>query len=172
MKSMKKRVLVVDDDAAVRESVRKVLEAANYDVVLAADGNEVDESLPEGIDLVLLDLNLPSLNGWDIFERLTTQHPFLPVIIITGMPNQYKTARIAGVGALMEKPIEPPALLKTMDDLLAEPHRTRLRRVCGYLNDTRYMRPSNAPAVGKLRERAITPQQRFRTSHSARKREK
>jgi CheY-like chemotaxis protein len=147
---MKKNVLVVDDDAAVRQSVRKVLEGAGYDVAAASDGEEaVVQFVPEQIDLVLLDLNLPLRSGWDVFERLTTRYPFVPIIIITGMPNQYRTALAAGASALMEKPIDVSALLKTMDELLAEPKEARLRRMCGYQQDTKHFRPPNADAARK-----------------------
>lgn len=136
---MKKRVLIVDDDAAVRESIKKVLEDAGYQVAVAADGREATvRFVPEEVDIVLLDLNLPRLSGWDVFERLTTRYPLVPIIIITGMPRQFPTALAAGVGALMEKPIEVPTLLETMQELLAEPVEARLRRMCGYQDDTRY----------------------------------
>lgn len=140
---MKKRVLVVDDDAAVRDSLEKVLRGAGYDVALAGGGFEaLGRCDLEQFDLALLDLNLPNQSGWDVFEPLTTQHPLLPIIIITGMPNQYHTALAAGAGALMEKPIEVPALLKTMEELLAEPKADRLRRLQGQLDDTRYVPPA------------------------------
>ena len=142
--NMKQRVLIIDDDASVRESIGKVLKEAGYEVTTAADGEEAATQLVPGqIDLVLLDLNLPFRSGWDVFERLTTRHPTMPLIIITGMPNQYPTALAAGVGALMEKPIDAPALLRTMDELLAEPAEARLRRMCGYQQDTRHFRPPN-----------------------------
>lgn len=161
--AMKKSVLVVDDDAAVRQSVRKVLEGAGYEVAAACDGEEaVVRFAPEQIDLVLLDLNLPLRSGWDVFERLTTRYPFVPVIIITGMPNQYRTALAAGVGALMEKPINVPALLKTMGELLTEPKEARLRRMCGYQQDTKHLRPPNASATGQMRLPPIRPGERRR----------
>ena len=160
---MKKNVLVVDDDASVRRSVRKVLEGAGYEVAAASDGEEaVVQFVPEQIDLVLLDLNLPLRSGWDVFERLTTRYPFVPIIIITGMPNQYRTALAAGASALMEKPIDVPALLKTMDELLAEPKEARLRRMCGYQQDTKHLRPPNADVSGKLPLSAISSCQRRR----------
>ena len=146
---MKYRVLIVDDDLAVRESIGKVLQASGYEVRTAGDGEEAAARFgSEGIDVVLLDLNLPSQSGWDVFERLTTRHPAVPIIIITGMPDQYSMARAAGVGALMEKPIEAPALLQTMNELLAEPAQARLRRMCGYLQDTKYL---SAPEVDRAR---------------------
>jgi CheY-like chemotaxis protein len=160
---MKKRVLIVDDDAAVRESVRKVLEGAGYDVAAASDGEEaVAQFVPEQIDLVLLDLNLPLRSGWDVFERLTTRYPFVPVIIITGMPNQNRTALAAGAGALMEKPIDVPALLKTMCELLAEPKEARLRRMCGYQQDTKYLRSPNASAAERPHLHPIRSHERRR----------
>src|SRR5665811_1875924 len=87
-----KRVLVVDDDAAVREAIKPVLEGAGYQVMLAVDGQEaVARFGREQFDLMILDLNLPFLNGWDVFERLTTRYPLVPVIIITGLPDQFQT---------------------------------------------------------------------------------
>lgn len=148
---MKERVLIVDDDSAVRESVRKVLQAAGYQVVVASDGEEAtNRFVPGQIDLVLLDLNLPFRSGWDVFERITTWYPSVPVIIVTGLPDQFPTARAAGVGALMEKPLDVSALLKTMDDLLAEPEEARLRRLCGYQSDTRHFHRPSANPTGRL----------------------
>ena len=163
MEAMKKSVLVVDDDAAVRQAVRKVLQGAGYEVAAACDGEEaVVQFVPEQIDLVLLDLNLPLRSGWDVFERLTSRYPFVPVIIITGMPDQYRTALAAGASALMEKPIDVPALLKTMDELLAEPKEARLRRMCGYQQDTKHVRAPNAAPSGKVLASAIRSQERRR----------
>lgn len=156
LEQMKKKVLVVDDDAVVRESLGKVLQEAGYAVRSAAGGLEaVVRFSPDEVDLVLLDLNLPNQSGWDVFEHLTTLHPWLPIIIITGMPNQYRMALAAGAGALFEKPVEVEALLKTMEDLLEEPEEVRVSRLCGHLNDTRY-EPSGgrlgAPRRGAMRE--------------------
>jgi CheY-like chemotaxis protein len=139
---MKKRVLVVDDNTSIRESLQRVLLTAGYEVSLAADGEEaVDRFDSAQVDLIVLDLHLPNRGGWDVFERITSQYPIVPVVIITGLPNQLATAQAAGGGALMEKPIEVPALLRTMEELLAESKETRLLRLCGQRNDTRYVPP-------------------------------
>jgi len=149
-------VLIVDDDASIRESIRKVLKGAGYEVATAADGDEATAKfVPEEIDLLLLDLNLRSQSGWDVFERLTTQYPTLPVIVITGLPDQYQTALAAGVGALIEKPIEVSALLKTMSDLLAEPKEARLLRICGHQPDTRHLRRKDAGGARKWQSAGI-----------------
>jgi CheY-like chemotaxis protein len=142
---MKKNVLIVDDDASVRRALGKVLEEEGYAVTLAADGCEALKRFETGpVDLLLLDIGLPIRNGWDTFERITSQAPAFPIIIITGKANQHDMAVAAGVGALMEKPLDVPQLLKTIQELLVEPPEVRLRRLCGYGQDLRYI-PSARP---------------------------
>ncbi len=166
---MKKSVLVVDDDPGVRRAIMKVLEGAGYEVLAAADGEAaVAEFVLGEFDLVLLDLNLPLKKGWDVFERLTAQCPFVPVIIITGMPGQYRTALAAGASALMEKPIDAPTLLRTMDEVLAEPPEARLRRLCGYQQDTKLLRSRRAdpaPPVDWAPVRSRERRRLHRVSH-------
>src|SRR5258707_4312180 len=146
---MKRTVLVVDDDVPIRESLRKVLQAEGYEVVLAANGQEgLDEFDPARVDLLLLDLNLPAKNGWDLFERFSFLNPLLPIIIITGRQNQYKLAAAAGVGALMAEPLDVPLLLQTITALLAEPAEARLKRLVGLNKDVRYATPRPAASTG------------------------
>lgn len=155
---MKKQILIVDDDASVRQSLRKVLVDAGYDVRLAADGEAAVRQFEAGrVDLMLLDIGLPMRDGWETFEELTTKAPVLPIIIITGHANQYDIAVAAGVGALMEKPLDVPELLRVMDELLIESQETRLRRLCGYSQDTRYVLSDSARFLQQLRERRSTP---------------
>jgi len=128
---MKERVLVADDDASVRKSLRKVLVDAGYEVALAADSQEAVEQFANGhIDLMLLDIGLPAKNGWNALERITNQVPELPIIIVTGRAGQHDLAVAAGVGALMEKPLDVTELLDTIEKLLVEPLETRLLRLC------------------------------------------
>jgi CheY-like chemotaxis protein len=161
-----KRVLVVDDDAAVREAIKAVLERAGYQVKLAMDGREaVARFWGERFDLLILDLNLPFLSGWDVFERATTRYPLVPVIIITGLPDQYQTALAAGVATLMEKPVDALALLTTIEEVLSEPMDKRLLRLGGHLSDTRHIRPVSQSRFDGRRE--PNEQQRQRPLHSS-----
>ena len=119
VKPAKNRILVVDDDASVREMLTRVLTGEGYLVWAAADGTAALEiAAVAKVDLVLLDLNLPGKSGWDIFERLTAENPMLAVIIITARSNQLFTALGAGAGALLEKPLDFPKLLQTISRLL------------------------------------------------------
>lgn len=126
------RILLADDDPGVRGSLSDVLVTESYVVIPANDGQQALELAGSiQVDLVLLDLNMPRKNGWDTFEQLTREHPFLPVIIVTARPNQLFTAVGAGVGALLEKPLDIPTLLHTIKRLLAESAETRLARLAG-----------------------------------------
>src|SRR4030095_14871061 len=139
-KIMKPKLLLVDDDASVREMVGRVLTGAGYSTLSAANGQEaLDLVATNEVDLVLLDLNLPVKNGWDTFERLTTENPFVPIIIITARPNQLFPALAAGVGALMEKPLDFPRLLETIRGLLDEAMEERLARLAGKPAEFHYL---------------------------------
>lgn len=152
------KVLVVDDDLSVRESMSRVLQDAGYEVVLAADGQEAVEQFDsQKIDLLLLDLGLPIKNGWDIFEQITRENPLLPIIIITGQSEQYEAAVAAGVGALMEKPLDALQLLHTIRELLTEPKEVRLHRLCGHGGNVRHIPASNAEFLKHLREQYEKP---------------
>jgi CheY-like chemotaxis protein len=128
----RRRILLVDDDAGVRGSLQDVLVEEGFLVIPANDGQHALEIIAStSVDLVLLDLNMPRKNGWDTFERLSAEHPLVPVILITARPNQLFTAVGAGVGALLEKPLDIPHLLTTIRRLLTESSEVRLRRLAG-----------------------------------------
>ena len=135
-----KCILLADDDSAVRDSLTDVFVAEGYLVIPAENGAQA-LSLAAGnkVDLVLLDLNMPVKNGWDTFEQLTAENPLLPVVIVTARPNQLFTALGAGVGALLEKPMDIPKLLRTVAALLAEPAESHLARMTGQRTDFHYL---------------------------------
>ena len=136
----------MDDDAQIRESLGKLMRAEGYEVAMAANGQEGVELFDtKRIDLVLLDINLPGNGGWEVFGALTSTNPFLPIIIITGRENQQDLATLAGVDALMEKPLNLPLLLKIIAELIAEEAETHLQRLAGRRLDTLYLPPRLPP---------------------------
>ena len=147
------KIMVIDDDSAVRDSLSRVLKDTGYEVVLAKDGQEALERFnPRQIDLLLLDFGLPFTDGWDAFEQITDQAPTLPIVIITGQAHLYDAAAAASVGALMEKPLDVALLLQTIHDLLAESKEERAKRLCGFESELRHHVPSaSAEMLRELR---------------------
>jgi CheY-like chemotaxis protein len=107
-------VLIVDDDPDIRESMSFVLEAAEYQVRTAANGDEAlaclrKHPLPS---VILLDLMMPVMNGWQ-FRNEQAADPRLaeiPVIVLTGAGNAAEKAASLGVSHSIEKPVELEAL--------------------------------------------------------------
>ena len=144
-KGARKRILLVDDDRSVRESLSLVLLGEGYLVLTAGNGDDALKLAGESpLDLVILDLNMPVKNGWDTFEQFSREHPLLPVVIATARSNQLFTAMGAGVAALLEKPLDIPELLLTVNRLLTQPQESHLARLAGKESDMLY-----SPAAGK-----------------------
>jgi len=158
MTAMKPKLLLIDDDHSVRESLRKLLEAENYDVYPAVDGiDALDQFKTKPSDLVILDLNLGTGDGWKIFRTMAELNPFVPTVIITAEFDQREDAVAAGVEALIEKPINVPVFLKIISDLLAETGEQRLERVCGNDEYCRYVARHYEPFLKLLNERHSAP---------------
>ncbi len=140
-----KKILLVDDDAAIRRFLLRLLSGEGYSVLTAANGEEALEYASAAkFDLVLLDLNMPEMDGWETFEELTQVHPLLPVIVITARPNQLFAALAAGVGALLEKPLDLTRLLEEIPRLLREPRQERLARLAGRPSVFSYVPPGES----------------------------
>jgi DNA-binding NtrC family response regulator len=155
---MTKRILLVDNDRSIRESLSKILRAENYEVVLGENGQEAIEKHGAGhIDLLISDLNMPVKNARATLERLVGINPLLPVVIITGRSNQRALAETAGADALMEKPLDVPLLLQTIRELLAEPMENRAQRANNRVSRFRYVPCDNELFREKLLERLDTP---------------
>jgi two-component system nitrogen regulation response regulator NtrX len=105
----KPRILVIDDDAGIRESLRMTLEYDGYEIVGAATGQEglalVEREAP---DLVLLDVKMPGMDGLDVLTRLHSMHESLPVVMISahGTPSSAVEAIRKGALDFLEKPFE------------------------------------------------------------------
>ena len=107
---------VVDDDADIREALSDVLTYAGYEVIVADDGQSALELLrarDSGCGLILLDLMMPRMNGWE-FRRQQLADPKLagiPVVLLTGAGNAAKAIDELRVEVTIEKPVDLDALL-------------------------------------------------------------
>jgi len=147
VKPAKSKILLVDDDPAIRQILLRLLEEEDYFVLTAANGVEaVELANAATFDLVLLDLSMPVKGGWETFEQLSSRHPLLPVILITARPNQFFPALAAGVGALLEKPLDFVKLFHTIHSLLEEPDEFRRARLSGQPSKFHYIPPRVDPS--------------------------
>ena len=117
------RILVVDDEPAVRESLRRALQLEGYDVALAGDGQEALESVQaNGVDAIVLDVSMPRLDGLETCRRLRSDGNALPVLMLTARDEV--ADRVAGLDAGADDYVVKPFAL---EELLAR-LRALLRR--------------------------------------------
>lgn len=111
---MRKRILVVDDDAMNLKRTRMILEK-HYNVLLAESGREALEKIKcEKIDLILLDIAMPVMDGLETFKHMKEDHVDIPVIFLTasGYEDDVRTAISLGAINYLKKPFFPDELLK------------------------------------------------------------
>jgi len=105
-------ILVVEDDHDVRDAMVQVLQAEGYEAVLAVDGQEAVGHLEAGLEpcLILLDLMMPRMSGWQFMEHQTVQALEAPIVVVSahGSGDELRSARVA---AYMRKPVDVDALL-------------------------------------------------------------
>lgn len=116
-------ILVVDDDNTVRRVTGKLLEAAGYGVLAAADGVEALERLRDrgdAIDLVILDMRMPRMGGAEVFREIRRQRPGLPILISSGYDPQGQVAKLVEQGPtiFLHKPYSPQDLITKVGLLL------------------------------------------------------
>jgi len=112
-------VLVVEDDPQLREAYRNYLAAARYRVVLASDGLAALTTIEsERPDVVVLDLGLPRVSGWDVYRDLRSrpETATLPVIIATG--NDLRDIHPRDLVSFLKKPISPEAVAVAVEKAL------------------------------------------------------
>lgn len=118
------RILVIEDDEAIQRSLIRILEMQGLKVIVAKDGSQLSEVLDyEPIDLIILDIGLPWLNGYEL-ARLMKAHPDLstiPLIFVSGMCNKDDIKKGFEIGAsdYIKKPFEVEEIQRAVRTLLA-----------------------------------------------------
>jgi len=118
----KPSVYVVDDDDAVRDSLDAYLTLKGMNVMAFGSAQELlsqDDVTP---NIWILDVNMPSIDGFTLLEMLRERGHHEPAVLITGLgdPDTRARAERAGVAAFFDKPIDPPILFSALTRLLAE----------------------------------------------------
>jgi len=117
------KILVVEDDSATRRLIGEILRPMSADLEFAIDGAAALASLGESLpDLVLLDIALPKIDGWEVLTALRdgTFATEVPVIVVTahGQGTVAERALLGGADRFFEKPFLPPELASAVEELL------------------------------------------------------
>ena len=118
-----KKILLVDDDAEIIESMRTILEAKGYTVMVARDGSQgIAVAERENPDLVILDMMMPKRSGFLVLEKLRREHghPILIIMVTANEGNRHRAyAEMLGVDDYIRKPFAMERLLESVQKLLA-----------------------------------------------------
>ena len=117
------RILIADDDSAIRVLWARVLSNEGYRVETVDDGHAAVEMVAATMpDLLITDLMLPGLNGWSVFSRVRTLAPRLPILIISGVTvgTPPHGASLPDHAVFLRKPVAIGEVLSTIARLLAE----------------------------------------------------
>ena len=124
---MAKKIMIVDDSLAIRQSLGYVLQNGGYDVLEACDGVDALAKISSGtVSLVICDVNMPNMDGITFVKTLKSDAKyasvkFVPVIMLTTESGEDKKqeGRNAGVKAWMTKPFPPESILEAVKKLIA-----------------------------------------------------
>jgi CheY-like chemotaxis protein len=119
----KGRILLVDNDPQVLSILGEMLKDSGHHVLPVPSGPEaLRVFVPSGFDLVITNVGMPEMNGWDVADRLRARDPNVPVIFVTGWGLQEEDqarCRRLGISALLFKPVPPQELHRTVQVALA-----------------------------------------------------
>jgi CheY-like chemotaxis protein len=157
------RILVVDDDPAYSEYLRRVLSSGGFDVGCQPDAESALTRLQEEPwDLLIADVQLPRMSGLELLGRVREMVPGLPVAILTGYASvDYEISAVSGAAAeFMEKPVSAPELITRAAELVEAARATREEAGAG-------TRAGPSGPSGRGADRAALPRPRPPTDQAA-----
>ena len=156
---MRHKILLLDDELeSFAGSLHQSLSSGTWEVILAESLQQAVEKSDAGeIDLLVMSLDSRTGAGWEAIDEITEENPFLPVIVISRQPELRNLAEGAGARALVEKPVDVPALARTMQELLAEPVQSRVPHTSPEDVDFRHVPASGEGFREMLHRRNTTP---------------
>jgi len=124
-------ILIVDDEASLRQTLARILQRAGFEVTTTATGGEALAFLSQqSFDLVYLDLRMPDMNGLEALKTIHTKLPELPVILFTAQPDLTSAVEALRSGATdyMLKPLKPQTVIDRTQSILAQKQKERRKR--------------------------------------------
>lgn len=124
-------IMVVDDDIDFLDEIAITLYAREYDVISVTNGEDaLHNANKKDVDLILLDIRLDDINGFQVANKLTNSEitENIPIIAMTGIflrPEDKEIMDACGIKKLLEKPIDPEELIEVLDNTLSEEVKTQ-----------------------------------------------
>lgn len=122
---MKKKILVVDDFASIRDFVCETLQRRGYETVSAANGNQAFQLLTDtpGVNLVLTDYNMPDCTGFELLKKIKSKAEVanVPVVFLTteSNPDKMRAAKEAGLNAWIKKPYRAETFFAQIENAIS-----------------------------------------------------
>lgn len=115
------KILVVDDDAIVVKSCKRILEAEGFEISAVSSADQALEAIKKyDFDLLLIDVKMPKHDGFFLMREIKKEVPEMPVIIMSGYPTPETIAQVLKSGAVqfVPKPFRPDELIKTVHHVI------------------------------------------------------
>src|SRR5919106_871466 len=148
--NVKSRILVIDDEVGIRDSMRRTLEYQGYQFVGASSGQEglalIDRDPP---DLVFLDIKMPGMDGLEVLDQIKAKHPEVPVVMVSGhgtAQTGYDASK-RGASGFIEKPFSEPVVLERIEKELAGNRTETAYRALRQEVDAKYQMVGNSSAL-------------------------
>jgi len=148
-------ILVVDDEAAIRDALRMILEYEGYRVLEAGSAEDALVHLARShVDALLLDIRMKGMSGMDALERIRVLHPQVPVLMISGHGTIETAVAALRLGAqdFLEKPLERDVVLNRLGGLLERAHLREEAASRRREEEDRYRLVGGSAAIGRVRE--------------------
>jgi two-component system nitrogen regulation response regulator NtrX len=150
---MKARILVVDDEAEIRRSVRMILEYEGHDVQEASSGPEALALVQrEPPDLVFLDIKMPGMDGLEVLQKMREMNEALPIVIISGHATVSTAVEATKLGAFdfIEKPLSSERVLVTIRNVLDQSRLADENRSLKRAVEARHQMVGESPALRQI----------------------
>lgn len=124
-------ILIIDDEASLRQTLARILQRAGYEVTTAATGKDGLSLVNEHpFDLLFLDIRMPDVSGLELLKTIHAKFPDLPVILFTAQPDLNSAVEALRRGAIdyLLKPLKPQAVIDRTQAILANKQKERRRR--------------------------------------------
>ncbi|MCH8134574.1 MAG: response regulator [Proteobacteria bacterium] len=118
---MLRKVLVIDDEDVIRQTIRKQLDGTGFEIIEAKDGEQGIELLntledPSTVDVIICDIRMPKINGVEAIAYFRQEYPATPIIVLTGYPDVTLATNLLkqGVTEYLTKPVDRQSLVEVV----------------------------------------------------------